>query len=349
MSDKQAVLNNPTRKERSGAVDAAKAIALLFVVAGHAVTSETMLFRFIFGFHMPFFFIASGLFFRMPNISFAQFAKKKAKALLIPYAVFALLGLLIMWVFKSWRVPGDALWYGIRYLYIAQPAALGSVWFLVCLFVSLLMVFVLFRLDLCDKWIPLILTILALAAVGTVFVPWISVAHFGRLPWKIDAGVTAASFLLIGYAFTKSGLAAKIRLWQRIAGLFILPVIVFVFAVKLNGYVNICDCVYGNPVYYYIAALAGSLWVFDIGSFLAKSKLLCWVGRNSLYIFSIHSFVLWAWIRVYCKIMHVETEYLTNNVWVAVISVITLASTALAVKGYEVVKTQVVKRVRKTA
>ena len=106
MSDKQAVLNNPIRKERSGAVDAAKAIALLFVVAGHAVTSETMLFRFIFGFHMPFFFIASGLFFRMPNVSFAQFAKKKAKALLIPYAVFAPSGFSLCWCSSPGGCPG---------------------------------------------------------------------------------------------------------------------------------------------------------------------------------------------------------------------------------------------------
>ena len=40
--------------------DAAKAVAIYFVIVGHAVPFAGDTFRFIFAFHMPFFFFISG-------------------------------------------------------------------------------------------------------------------------------------------------------------------------------------------------------------------------------------------------------------------------------------------------
>ncbi len=340
------------KETRYSFVDAAKAVALFSVVMGHAVPGDSAVFRFIFGFHMPFFFLVAGFFLNAAKESFRDFTFKKAKKLLIPYIVFSVIGLLLIQIFPSWRTGNDFKWYLLRYFYYVQPAALGQVWFLPCLFIALLIAYGVLRLTgsgeggsqltgsgerkfqltgAGKKWFPAA-TAVGLFAVGTLLIPAIRIPYVSRLPFKTDSAITAASFVLFGYLLMKSGLFGKIRKGFRIAGLFILPVLVYFTAVRWNGYVNICDLYYGNPVLYFLSSILGSLWILDVGSFLAASKMLCWIGRNSLWIFSIHSFFLWAWIRVYCKIMRIEVEYLSEPVSLILISLLAFFSSAFLVK-----------------
>ena len=205
---------------------------------------------------------------------------------------------------------------------------------MVCLFVTLLIAYAIYRMKLLRNIWSTLAVIVVLAVIGTVAIPRIPVPYFGRLPFKIDSAITAAVFLLLGYVVKQKKDLIRWNLWVRSAGLIVLPVLVYFVSVRWNGYVNICDFEYSNPILYFIAAIAGSVWLIDIGSFLEKSKILCWIGKNSLYLFGIHSFVLWAWIRVYCKIMHVETEYLTNVGWILAVSLVTLASCMAVIAVY---------------
>lgn len=66
-------------------VDAAKGIAICLMVIGHSGYSG-YLHQFIYAFHMPFFFLASGLFFKPTNQSgFKQNFIKSFKQLIVPY------------------------------------------------------------------------------------------------------------------------------------------------------------------------------------------------------------------------------------------------------------------------
>ena len=127
--------------------DAAKAIALYLVIVGHAVSKDTEVFRFIFAFHMPFFFFISG--YCMPEKSlaadFGTFVKKRAKKMLIPYAVFAVIGFGIMLVFDSWKPVLTPFDFAMKYVYYTQPPALGQTWFLVALLVTSVLFYCAYR------------------------------------------------------------------------------------------------------------------------------------------------------------------------------------------------------------
>jgi len=331
--------------KRSAMVDAAKALAIFTVILGHAIPGESELFAFLFAFHMPAFFFFSGYCMKPhfpQQLPPAEYVRRKARALLIPYGIFCIYGLILALLFPAdwWNTKG--LSYNLqRYLYYAQPSSGGSVWFLVCLFFSSLIAYGAVKLaDLCRKPhsseaegeaagtaedFVLLLEILFLGAAGTILIPKITVPYHQRLPWKIDAAVTASAFQLLGYLFAKRKLLEKIPKILRYAGLVILPIIVWFVAVKNNTYVNLCDICYGNPFRFFIAALAGTLWLFDLGWLLQDFRLLSWLGIHSLLIFAIHTFPLWICTEIYSKATGVHSYHVPDIFWAFVISIITYA------------------------
>ena len=338
--------------KRINFIDTAKALALYLVVVGHTVSSTSPYFRFIFAFHMPVFFFFAGYCFKDRDIALGigKFIAKKAKALLIPYAIFAVIGFAIMLVFDSWKPDLSAFDFAMKYVYYAQPPALGQTWFLIALLMSSIM----FRLVIGfittrDKTgveagtsgniklrpIPYILVMAAFAAAGALVCKVIHIPRFERLPWKIDTALTANVFMLAGYAFSKLGIMDKIKKPAMAVLTVILPVIIYFTAVRLNGYVNICDCIYDNVGLYYIGAFAGSIWMCILGKWLEQVNWLAWLGKNSMPIFGIHSFVLWAWVRVYCKIIHQDMVHLPDSlISLVIIPIIAYACSTLFVPVY---------------
>lgn len=82
----------PMNKSRVQWVDTAKALAIIFVVMGHMGYSEEVR-TLIYGFHMPLFFMLSGMFVSTKD-NFHQFLLKKMKTLLVPYLCFNVIFLL---------------------------------------------------------------------------------------------------------------------------------------------------------------------------------------------------------------------------------------------------------------
>ncbi|MBQ7203696.1 MAG: acyltransferase family protein [Eubacterium sp.] len=58
-------------------IDSSKGIGILLVILGHLISLSSPLELSIYSFHMPFFFIVSGLFARVDGISFIDYVKKK--------------------------------------------------------------------------------------------------------------------------------------------------------------------------------------------------------------------------------------------------------------------------------
>ena len=67
-------------------IDICRGIGILLVILGHQFQNWdlTYLMQFIYSFHMPLLFIISGIFLKKEG-KFSDFAKNKAKRLLIPY------------------------------------------------------------------------------------------------------------------------------------------------------------------------------------------------------------------------------------------------------------------------
>ena len=116
-------------------IDLTKGIAIFLMVCGHT-SIPLSISNWIWSFHMPLFFIISGILFnatKYPN--FNLFIKKRGKTLIIPYIIFSLITLLTIhdqtlkeWLYKGW-INMD-VHYGLSLYYFLQK------FFLISLFVT---------------------------------------------------------------------------------------------------------------------------------------------------------------------------------------------------------------------
>lgn len=76
-------------------VDISKGIAISLMVIGHS-SLPSVASRWIFSFHMPFFFFISALFTNWDKDSFSQFCVRKSKPLLIPFVIYSIINMLLL-------------------------------------------------------------------------------------------------------------------------------------------------------------------------------------------------------------------------------------------------------------
>lgn len=118
------------KKQRDGFLDALKGLAILLVVAGHAIQTlpgfdQNVVFRVIYSFHMPLFMFLSGAVaaFSLKPMGW-DFIKKKALLLLVPFVAWYLVGYFVngAWhamsfahYIKQWIFAPD---YGLWFLWV---------------------------------------------------------------------------------------------------------------------------------------------------------------------------------------------------------------------------------------
>lgn len=106
------------RNERNQWIDIAKGITIILMVLGHSSLPKPIS-NFIWSFHMPLFFIASGWMTNWEKYSFTDFTKRKIKSLGIPFLCYSAIvlfwrelafgGGITTWLQMGW--DGYALWF----------------------------------------------------------------------------------------------------------------------------------------------------------------------------------------------------------------------------------------------
>ncbi len=118
-------------------MDMARGIGILLVVMGHVEFYSLSLRRWLSLFHMPLFFLLSGVLAagdsqRRP---FGEYVRRRARRIMIPYGIFSALtlGVEILWALWRGRELADVAWYLYQTLCLQGFSAL---WFLPALFLS---------------------------------------------------------------------------------------------------------------------------------------------------------------------------------------------------------------------
>lgn len=93
MGTNLTVSNNNLKKERIAWIDVAKGIVIMFMVIGHS-SLPLIISDWIYSFHMPFFFIMSGVTTRW-EIPLFKFLKNKAIKLMLPFFIYSILNILL--------------------------------------------------------------------------------------------------------------------------------------------------------------------------------------------------------------------------------------------------------------
>lgn len=273
-------------------IDIAKAIAIFFVLMGHAVDSDTGTKTVLYAFHMPLFFMLSGMTSKYREsytlASVRDFAVKKIYAVYVPYFIWGLI--YASFSFKHLLF----VLYGTRET-LMKADSLTSLWFLPVMLLAVFLVEAVHILTVKTGWNKY-----AVCAVSTLLfaAAGILAPHYTKFgdPLGIDIAFAAAAFMLMGHFAAlffngKAGSGYLVLLGSAAAAFA-----VFLLTLPLNapepGYVLMANAVYGNGLLFLATAAAGSLFVVCIAKLLellkAGKKPLLYVGQNTLGIFIVH-------------------------------------------------------------
>lgn len=283
---------------RMNYIDVAKGIGIILVVFAHVnYTPEVLVF--IYSFHMPLFFLISGMLFdknKYPD--FISFFKRRIKTLFIPYVIYEVIS--IIWLYISERLFSDIYqvtkeeyieffkqifisnWSGTH---VNQP-----LWFVPCLFlVEILYYFISkmkksFRIPIC---------------IVFVGIGWILESGFlpfdnKLLPWSLDSALFALGFYAIGNLaskYLKEYIGKINRSKYRMilyTEIFLLCMLLWIPLTMMNGKITLGSKILGNGFLLYINGILGTMMILVISVLLEKNRFLIYCGRNSFLIMATH-------------------------------------------------------------
>ena len=210
--------HSETSSNRIGWVNAAKGIGILLVVLGHnQINSSIHLFHLlIYSFHMPLFFILSGMFLK-PEQGFWVLAKRRFLSTLRPYLL--IIGVIYTtYLFFSTLSTADLLQRMVKTLFYALPNYYDTwmpLWFLPHLFLLSLFAWTIAWLvykRLGSIWLrlPFLAAMLFCGVLVLRLSSTINFTLFGKLaiksalPWSADLLFITGAFFLIGYELRRS-------------------------------------------------------------------------------------------------------------------------------------------------
>ena len=113
-------------------LDYARTIALFLVVFTHLYSVDSKERLYIYAFHMPFFFLVSGMLHK--ETEFRNLIKKMSKRMLVPFCFFLICGYLYF-VISSYSLSEDILLQSIKGIIFGKPIKANDIlWFLLVMF-----------------------------------------------------------------------------------------------------------------------------------------------------------------------------------------------------------------------
>ena len=269
---------------------------MILVVLGHATVYGSNLSKFIYVFHMPFFFIMSGFLLNLDKWggvnNFKAFSTKLVKRLLVPYYLANFLwypflvakenyfGHLLGIIFYSSPVE---TFLGI-FIGKATMLPLSPLWFLPCLLVAEI-----FFIRLYNQLNKSGVELFVLAIVLSAYAGFVS-SFFGYLPLGLNVALAAQIFLLIGVLIKRYNFIEKMNL--KIFGGF---AFMLMFAFQFNQRVEMSGAIFGEPFLFYAGATAGTLIIMKLSALMTDGKIFSLIsdcGRQSMLILVLHPLII---------------------------------------------------------
>jgi fucose 4-O-acetylase-like acetyltransferase len=304
--------------KRSNLVDLVKGIAIILVVYGH--TAQGVVHRgwwsgpwanfskaFIYSFHMPAFFFASGLFVSgsIQRRGPANFTLEKMKTVLYPYLLFAAISAALSPLIRRFQVSHSPFHWNTFLMNVAD----GSVsWFLFTLFWCLL-------LALLTVWFPNWLRFLlsVLVAVAPIY------------------GTFTTDRVLQEFCFVAAGMWVGNHIFRLEVIPKSMAAVGFVLLASFQ-FAAIYFCGFVDRWTYIELGLTGTASLFLLARLLENHQIgeaLVWVGRASLAIFLLSAFAQGATRVVLSDLFH------TNNLWLQLLLPTAFATVLPAIVWYQ--------------
>lgn len=302
-------------------IDYSKAIGIILVIIGHCYSC--FLVDWIYSFHMPLFFMLSGLTFSVRK-SPKEFTVSKIKSLLIPYLLYSVLR--FMWVCLT-----DIKQYGFVLENIVQRV-IGIIlcirdsrfsvglWFLPLLFIAEEVVYCIIKYVRSRK-------LQAIIFVGGGIANLIIVSVYPiKLFWGIDIIFIVSMFIFIGMILRNviDNLQKGKNAILIICALLAINFCAFYFNRKMLGMrVDIYYHHYGNLVLYLLSATSGAIATMLLSCKLRSAKVLLHIGRSTLHIYCLHHIFIDI-IQILIGKMKLPSLFFENQIIITAINMIIL-------------------------
>lgn len=284
--------------------DIAKGIGIFMVVYAHASAPFS---SYINKFHMPLFFLISGLLYNSRD-NFKEYSVKKIKSLYIPFVFWNVLASVIN-IIATGDVGTYSKFIVKIFLTLAKDGQFfGATWFLGALFVvSLLYKFIDLRIPE-NKYKPIIIFVFFLVAAGVGFII--------TLPYLLSRTLILSFFFAAG-ALSKRYMD-KLKRYDTFI-VMIICLIIFIITGNWN-IVNMGKNIYSNPILFVICSFMASYVVIYISKFMEKTKFkplnligegFEFLGKNSLDIVIWH-FVFFKIVIILQMLINKEELSITN-------------------------------------
>ncbi len=282
------------RIERIDLYDNAKGIGMILVVYGLLFEGGSIPFSIIFSFHMPLFFIISGILFTPPFLgSFrdsVNWLKKVLVKYLTPFVFFSILGGI-----GRFLLDGNIDYYRVLIELIffigSDELMTGALWFIGLLGMAVYLLPYLLKIEKRGRFNRIIILI------SLAIISYLSDRFSFYLPMRFKSLSAVVLFVYIGYIIKDDVLQWIKEKFMQQGLLILLPI--FLFLAVLNRTVNIAIPSFNDFMIYLFCSLYGSLAVLFVSKW-KWLKVVNYMGRRSLAIFSVHAF----WIAVYVKLIN---------------------------------------------
>lgn len=285
-------------RKRLHYLDMAKGIGIILVVIGHSTFAGENLLTWIASFHMPLFFIVTGMLLQHTqeeNTKLSDILRKKTKTIMLPFISFSMIYLLMdigMLLLHRGSKNGLDFIYAVIGTFTCY--GISTLWFLPALFLGEIS-FLYIRKR--YSHVSTVLIGIALALIVGITHPMFDAAYslyatiynlaFGYiLIWLYRSG-TAYIFITMGY-YVKKYIVEKegIQVKEVLMGItLLLTGAAFAFA---NGRVDLNSVIFKNNIYFYISAFTGTMGVILLCKNIGTCRPLQFAGKNSLIIMATH-------------------------------------------------------------
>ena len=297
-------------KQRIAYIDLVKGIGILCVLLGHLIPNDNIVKPAIYSFHMPLFFIVTGILLKKESIK--SKASKKLRQIILPYIVWGL-------IFSSFSFSKLALiLYGTNESLIIAGSN-GMLWFLVAsFFAGIIASFFINIKYIRESAIGQVSVTVGLFGVSVCLSEIHEIInireHIMGLPVSLDVSILGATFVLYGFFLQKFVLpnVKKLEIKKRLLISTALLTVGIVIA-KDNrgslGYQQMATYNVGNPVIFTVMAILICTSLIIICETVMRLSIantiivraIIWMGKNSMIIFIIHRTLVYD-LKSFCEI-----------------------------------------------
>lgn len=269
-------------------IDVCRAIGILLVVLGHSGSPFTV---YIFGFHIPLFFILSGYLYKDSG-DFRPYLLKIFRHYLLPYFVLCGIVLVIQCIRDAFngQLGPDIFKLYIRDIIVSDCERLPCLplWYLTALFMALLIMYFIHLVR--NEYVRF-----ALAVMCLIISDVIARNCDFRLPWNITPALSGVFFIELGYVMRRLDVVNKIKslkwyyLWAILISSFGLGMITIRYNSQISGdYVSLYDQRLLHIPLTVIGAVLLSVFMMILASILCEAiregymKPMIFLGRNTI-------------------------------------------------------------------